>query len=86
MIFQNFRSRLCVLATDIITCKKVDLKTGYLPDAIRASFAVPSIFTPIKIDTMLLVDGGLIRNFAVSEIKDMGADIVIGSYAGFQCL
>jgi NTE family protein len=74
---------MCV-ATDIITYKKVDLKTGYLPDAIRASFSVPSIFTPIKIDTMLLLDGGLIRNFAASEVRDMGADIVIGSYVGFK--
>lgn len=73
---------MCV-GTDIITYKKADLKTGYLPDAIRASFSVPSIFTPIKIDTMLLMDGGLIRNFAASEIKEMGADIVIGSYTGF---
>ncbi len=74
---------MCVGA-DIISYKKIDLKTGYLPDAIRASFAVPSIFTPIKIDTLLLVDGGLIRNFAASEAREMGADILIGSYAGFQ--
>jgi NTE family protein len=73
----------CV-ASDILTFKRVDLKYGYLPDAIRASFAVPTIFTPIKIDTMLLVDGGMLRNFAASEAKDLGADILIGSYAGFQ--
>jgi NTE family protein len=74
------------LATDIITFKKVDLKTGYLADAIRASSSVPSIFTPVKIDNLLLLDGGLIRNFAVSEIKEMGADIIIGSYTGFHAL
>ena len=74
---------LCV-GTDIINYKKVDLKTGYLPDAIRASFSVPSIFTPIRIDSLLFLDGGLIRNFAASEAKDMGADIIIGSYTGFN--
>jgi NTE family protein len=74
---------LCV-GTDIINYKKVDLKTGYLPDAIRASFSVPSIFTPFKIDTLLLLDGGLIRNFAATEALDMGADILIGSYVGFK--
>ncbi len=73
---------MCV-GSDIITYSKIDLKTGYLPDAIRASSAVPSIFTPVKIDSLLLVDGGLIRNFAASEAKEMGADILIGSYAGF---
>ena len=72
------------LGTDIITYKKINLKTGYLPDAIRASFAVPSIFTPLKIDSLLLLDGGLIRNFAASEVREMGADIVIGSYVGFN--
>lgn len=74
---------MCV-AADIIRYKKVDLTNGYLPDAIRASFSVPSIFTPLKIDTLLLLDGGLIRNFAASEVKDMGADIIIGSYVGFE--
>ena len=73
---------MCV-GSDIINYKKVDLKTGYLPDAIRASSAVPSIFTPIKIDSLLLLDGGLIRNFAASEAREMGADILIGSYSGF---
>ena len=72
------------LGTDIITFKKADLKTGYLPDALRASSSVPSIFTPLKIDSLLLLDGGLIRNFAAKEVRDMGADIVIGSYVGFN--
>jgi len=73
---------LC-LGTDLISCKKVVLRSGYLPDAVRASMAVPSIFTPIKIDTAVLIDGGFVRNIAVSELKEMGADIVIGSYTGF---
>jgi NTE family protein len=73
---------MCI-GTDIITYKKVELKTGYLADAIRASSSVPSMFTPLKIDTLLLLDGGLVRNFAAKEVRDMGADIVIGSYVGF---
>lgn len=76
---------LCV-GTDILTGKPVILNKGYLPDAIRASIAIPSIFTPLKIDTALLVDGGAVRNFAVSEAIDMGADIIIGSYTGFKIL
>ena len=74
---------MCV-ATDIINYRMVDLKSGYLSDAIRASFSVPSIFTPYKIDSLLLLDGGLIRNFAATEAKEMGADIIIGSYVGFN--
>ena len=71
-------------ATDIITYKQVELKNGYLSDAIRASFTVPSIFTPLQLDTLLLLDGGLIRNFSASGAKDLGADILIGSYVGFD--
>ncbi len=76
---------LCV-GTDILTGRPVVLRKGYLPDAIRASIAIPSIFTPVKIDTALLVDGGAVRNFAVSEAFDLGADIIIGSYTGFKIL
>lgn len=74
----------CCLSTDILTGKKVLFDSGYLPDAIRASIGIPSVFAPFRIDTMLLVDGGVARNFAVSELKAMGADIVIGSYTGFK--
>jgi NTE family protein len=74
---------LCV-ATDMLTGKEVVFREGYLPDAIRASIAIPSVFTPIKIGTALLVDGGVVRNYAVTELREMGADIVIGSYTGFK--
>ncbi|NLJ43583.1 MAG: patatin-like phospholipase family protein, partial [Bacteroidales bacterium] len=74
---------LCI-GTDLVSCSKAVLKTGYLPDAVRASMAVPSIFTPVKIDTSILIDGGFVRNIAVTELKEMGADIVIGSYTGFN--
>jgi NTE family protein len=72
------------LGADILTGRIVELKTGYLPEAIRASIAIPTIFTPVKIDTALLVDGGVLRNFAAGEARKMGADIIIGSYTGFQ--
>ncbi len=42
--------------------------------------AIPTVFTPIEIDGKLLVDGGLVRNFPVQEVIDMGADIVIGVF------
>ena len=80
--FSKFPIPYMCIGTDLITGEKVDLKSGYLPDAMRASMAVPSIFTPIKIDTAFLIDGGFLRNFAASEVREMGADIVIGSYVG----
>ncbi|HSO77069.1 MAG TPA: patatin-like phospholipase family protein, partial [Bacteroidales bacterium] len=82
--FNELPIPFCCLSTDILTGKKVLFDSGYLPDAIRASIGIPSVFAPFRIDTMLLVDGGVARNFAVSELLDMGADIVIGSYTGFK--
>jgi len=69
----------CV-AADIETGEPVLLNRGSLPEALRASMAIPSVFTPVSLDGRLLVDGGLVRNFPVQEVIDMGADIVIGVF------
>ncbi len=69
----------CV-AADIATGLPVVLDNGFLPEAIRASMSIPTIFTPVEIDDKLLVDGGLVRNFPVEEVLEMGADIVIGVF------
>jgi NTE family protein len=74
---------LCV-ATDIVTAEEVVLKKGYLPDAIRASMAIPTLFTPVEMDGRLLVDGGLVNNFPVDRVIENGADIVIGVNLGIK--
>jgi NTE family protein len=71
----------CVGA-DIIRGTSIPLNRGYLQDAMRASMAIPTVFTPIQRDSFLLVDGGLVHNFPVLEAKQMGADIIIGVYTG----
>lgn len=73
----------CV-ATDIISGQAYVFKKGNLAQAMRASMSIPTVFSPISIDTMLLVDGGVANNFPVQECKDMGADIIIGVYTGFD--
>ncbi len=72
------------MATDIVEGKQVILDKGYLPDAIRASMAIPTVFTPVELDNRLLVDGGLVNNFPVREVKERGADILIGVNCGFR--
>ena len=71
-------------AVDITKGEVVTLESGKLSKAIRASMAIPSVFDPVEIDGRLLVDGGLIRNFPVTDVREMGADIVIGSYVGSE--
>ncbi|WP_034260205.1 patatin-like phospholipase family protein [Altibacter lentus] len=67
----------CV-ATNVETGKEVILNKGYLPRAITASGALPSLFSPVEIDGVLMVDGGVVNNYPVDEVRAMGADIVIG--------
>ncbi|MFN8206791.1 MAG: patatin-like phospholipase family protein [Bacteroidales bacterium] len=72
------------IAADIVTGNEVVLDKGYLPDALRASMAIPTIFTPVEWEDKLLVDGGIINNFPVDRVKEMGADIIIGVDLGFR--
>ena len=66
------------IATDIEKGEQVLLKNGYLAQAIFASSAFPSLYSPVEIDGKLMIDGGVINNYPVEEIRKMGADIVIG--------
>ncbi|NNF33346.1 MAG: patatin-like phospholipase family protein [Saprospiraceae bacterium] len=69
-------------AVDLLSGNLVELDRGNLAQSVRASMAIPGIFTPIQKDSMLLVDGGLLKNFPVKENLEMGSDIVIGVYVG----
>jgi len=71
------------MAVDVVSGKVVEHKSGDIVRAIRSSMAIPTVFAPVKMDSMLLVDGGITRNFPVQEAIDMGADIIIGVYVGF---
>jgi NTE family protein len=68
---------ICV-ATDFENGKGVVFDKGILAQSLRASMAIPSIFDPVEIDGKLYLDGGVVNNFPVSEVKNMGADIIIG--------
>lgn len=65
------------IATDLVTGEKVILANGSLPDAMRASMAVPGVFTPHVINGRSLVDGGLSSNLPIETVRAMGADVVI---------
>ncbi len=66
------------IATDIETGREVVLRSGVLPDAILASGAFPSLYAPVEIGGRVLIDGGVSNNYPIEEVKNMGADIVIG--------
>lgn len=67
----------CV-ATDVETGKAVILDQGNLAQAVTASGAFPSLFQPVVIDDRVLIDGGVINNYPIDELKAKGMDVIIG--------
>ena len=67
----------CV-ATNIMDNSEVVFHSGRLPQAIRASMSIPAAFAPVRLDDMVLVDGGLKNNYPVDVAREMGAEVVIG--------
>ena len=76
--FDNLPVPFACVATDIVAGKEVVLRSGSLVDAIRASMAIPGVFSPVVINGKLLYDGGLINIFPSDVLREMGADIIIG--------
>ncbi|MDI5948620.1 patatin-like phospholipase family protein [Flavobacterium yafengii] len=68
---------LCI-GTNIESGEQVLLNKGNLAQAMIASSAFPSLFSPVEIDGKLLVDGGVINNYPIEEVRKLGADIIIG--------
>ena len=66
----------CV-ATDMMSGEGVVLRDGPLAQALRASMALPGVFTPVEINGRLLADGGMVQNIPVETVLAMDADAVI---------
>ena len=67
----------CV-ATNIVDKSEVDLTSGILPQAMRASMAIPAVFSPVRVGKQVLCDGGLCNNYPADLAKKLGADVIIG--------
>ncbi|HEA30085.1 MAG TPA: patatin [Leeuwenhoekiella sp.] len=66
------------IATDAEKGTEVILDKGYLPEAVTASGALPSLFSPVPLDGKVLIDGGVVNNYPVEELKRRGANFIIG--------
>jgi NTE family protein len=75
--FDKLNIRFRAVTTDLISGEKVVLKNGSMVKALRASMAIPLLFTPVTINNRLLVDGGLVQNLPTTEAKSLKADIII---------
>lgn len=75
--FSELKVPLLINAVDLIKGKEVVFDSGPVALAIRASCAIPGIFTPVKINGQLLVDGGVLNNVPARLLKEKGMDMVI---------
>jgi NTE family protein len=74
------------VATALHTGAEVWLRHGSTVDAVHASIALPGLFTPVRWEGSLLVDGGLVNPVPVSLARAMGADVVIAVDLGSDIL
>ncbi|WP_370682477.1 patatin-like phospholipase family protein [Comamonas sp. GB3 AK4-5] len=74
---ENAPRPFAAVATDLHSGAEVWLRSGSIADAVRASIALPGLFTPVLRDGRMLVDGGLVNPVPASLARAMGADIVI---------
>ena len=76
--FDNFLIPFRCNATNLLNGNEVIFKSGSLSNALRASSSIPSVFSPLKNDSLLLVDGGVLNNLPIDIAEKLNADIIIG--------
>ncbi len=82
--FDDCSRQFCCVAVDIISGKKVVLKSGRIKDAVRASISVPGIFPPVYIDGGILVDGGVMEPLPTEAIRELDCNYIIASSISFE--
>ena len=78
MDFQDLPIPFACIAADMVSGKAKIWHSGKINDAMRSTMSIPGIFAPVRVDGMVLVDGGLRDNYPTSLAREMGADIIIG--------
>lgn len=76
--FENLPIPFFAMATNAETGEAVILERGNLALAVRASGSLPSLFQPVIIDGTVLIDGGVVNNYPVDELRAKGMDVIIG--------
>jgi NTE family protein len=74
---EDLRIPYIAVAADLITRKEVVFRTGKLSDAVRASIAIPSVITPVMLEDMILVDGGVVSPIPAEAVRRNPGDILV---------
>lgn len=76
--FSDFPIPFFCVATNLENGQMEIFEDGRLIDALRASSAFPSLFTPYEVNNKLYVDGGVVNNYPVKPLKEKDVDYIIG--------
>lgn len=76
--FANLPVPFVCIASDMVSGKAKIWHSGRINDALRSTMSIPGIFAPVRIDGMVLADGGMRDNYPTTLAREMGADIIIG--------
>ncbi len=74
---EDFPIPYAAITTDLVTGHEIRLQKGDLVEAMRASFSLPGIFPPVKMENRWLADGALVCPLPVAACRALGADMVI---------
>ena len=78
MDFMDLPTPYCCVATEIVTQTEKHWTSGPLIPAMRSTMSIPGFFRPVRVDSMILSDGGTKNNFPTDVAVAAGADIIIG--------
>ena len=76
--FKDLPVPYACIAADMVSGKTKIWHSGRINDAMRSTMSIPGVFAPVRLDGMVLVDGGLRDNYPTALAREMGADIIIG--------
>lgn len=74
---ESFAKKYAAVATDLVSGREIWLESGPIYEAVRASIALPGIFSPARLNEKWLVDGGLSNPVPVSVCRALGAEVII---------
>lgn len=74
---EDLRIPFAAVAVDLVHSKEVVFRSGSMYEALRASVSIPTIFTPVKTDDGLLVDGGVMNNVPIDRVERTPGDILV---------
>ena len=76
--FDSLPIPFACVSENLVLGEEYVFREGILSTAMRASMAIPGVFTPVRLDDMVLIDGGVVNNYPVDVARRMGADVIIG--------